>query len=281
MQTELPENCEWYREQIAGHHPSVFKNGQYEIGFIKERGSSYLLKPVQEGIRGQREVIDLLNKPVNNERQKVLIEFAQFLPKFYGLKQIYAGNKTIDCLVMEDLTEGYKQPCTMDIKMGKVTYDPDAPPEKIMSESVKYPAQTTLGFRLLGYRMHCNGDCKIRDKKWGRSRTLENIVSAYGEFLSGRRGEETVLTKHILSQLYKIQQWFHAQRVYHFYASSILIVYEACIQLEARPLVKLIDFSHVFPSNGDLDENYIFGLDNVVRFIEQFQNEIQQQKVSM
>lgn len=54
---------------------------------------------------------------------------------------------------MEDLTEGYEQPCTMDIKIGKVTYDPDAPPEKVASESVKYPAQTILGFRLLGYRV--------------------------------------------------------------------------------------------------------------------------------
>lgn len=29
---ELPESYEWYREQIAGHHPSVVRNGEREIG---------------------------------------------------------------------------------------------------------------------------------------------------------------------------------------------------------------------------------------------------------
>lgn len=28
----LPEPYEWYQEQIAGHHPSITKNGEYQIG---------------------------------------------------------------------------------------------------------------------------------------------------------------------------------------------------------------------------------------------------------
>lgn len=28
----LPENFEWYQDQIAGHHPSVVKNGLRQIG---------------------------------------------------------------------------------------------------------------------------------------------------------------------------------------------------------------------------------------------------------
>lgn len=29
---QLPAPYEWYREQIAGHHPSVIRNGKHEIG---------------------------------------------------------------------------------------------------------------------------------------------------------------------------------------------------------------------------------------------------------
>lgn len=29
---QLPTSYEWYREQIAGHHPSVIKNGEHQIG---------------------------------------------------------------------------------------------------------------------------------------------------------------------------------------------------------------------------------------------------------
>lgn len=54
---------------------------------------------------------------------------------------------------MEDLTHRYKFPCIMDIKMGRVTYDPSATKAKILSESVKYPEQETLGFRINGYRV--------------------------------------------------------------------------------------------------------------------------------
>lgn len=54
---------------------------------------------------------------------------------------------------MEDLACRYKYPCIMDIKMGKVTYDPSATKAKRLAEAVKYPEQETLGFRLTGYRV--------------------------------------------------------------------------------------------------------------------------------
>lgn len=60
----------------------------------------------------------------------------------------------IECLVMEDLIYYHTYPCVMDIKMGRVTYDPNASVAKRESESIKYPEQKTFGFRLLGYRVH-------------------------------------------------------------------------------------------------------------------------------
>ena len=31
---ELPDTLEWYKDQIAGHHPSVVKNGIRQIGMF-------------------------------------------------------------------------------------------------------------------------------------------------------------------------------------------------------------------------------------------------------
>ena len=31
-----PEGFEWFSEQIAGHHPSVVKNGKHQIGELQE-----------------------------------------------------------------------------------------------------------------------------------------------------------------------------------------------------------------------------------------------------
>ncbi|VDL70599.1 unnamed protein product [Nippostrongylus brasiliensis] len=70
---ELPATYEWFADQIAGHHPSVIKNGKREIGtttanhtyvylrcchtrLLKKKGSNRILKPIQEGARGECEV---------------------------------------------------------------------------------------------------------------------------------------------------------------------------------------------------------------------------------
>ena len=32
--------------------------------------------------------------------------------------------------------------------------------------------------------------------------------------------------------------------------------------------VRLIDFAHVFPANGERDDNFLFGLENILRLFE-------------
>lgn len=54
---------------------------------------------------------------------------------------------------MEDVTIGYQRPAILDLKMGQVTYDPIAKPEKIEKERIKYPPQAKMGMRILGYRV--------------------------------------------------------------------------------------------------------------------------------
>lgn len=47
----------------------------------------------------------------------------------------------------------YKKPAILDVKMGQRTYDPAASETKKAKESAKYPPQSSLGFRILGYRV--------------------------------------------------------------------------------------------------------------------------------
>uniref|UniRef100_A0A915EGZ7 Kinase n=1 Tax=Ditylenchus dipsaci TaxID=166011 RepID=A0A915EGZ7_9BILA len=167
---KLPENYEWYRDQIAGHHPSVIRNGVRQIGIIKEKGSDLILKLVQEGDRGKREV---------------------------------------------DLYERVER-CTSE------NGEED-------SGVIQSPFQKKLGFRVLGYRVHSDAykGTNSRDRLWGRELSEDNIKLAFEEFLVQVRPREAleILNTYIV-QLDRIAKWFDSQEQLHFYASSLLFVYE-------------------------------------------------------
>ena len=85
----------------------------------------------------------------------------------------------------------------------------------------------------------------------------------------------------MVKQLKSILKTFKKQKKFKIFASSVLIVYDAksvklfaekkisVTKLKKSILVKIIDFAHTFPSEGEKDENFIFGLENIV---ELFQN---------
>lgn len=58
------------------------------------------------------------------------------------------------------------------------------------------------------------------------------------------------------------------QREFHFYSSSVLLIYEgdAVSADEARVSVRLVDFAHTFPSlDGQRDSNFIAGLRAIIK----------------
>ncbi|VDM82809.1 unnamed protein product [Strongylus vulgaris] len=132
---ELPPSYEWFADQIAGHHPSVIKNGKREIGasysnviytsnaramklrkmsvlgILKQNGSDKVLKPKQDGLRGECEVnvYKLLesalrhttsgevnydgrgnSKPIGWEsvREEDVIGLTQLTPAFHGITSV-------------------------------------------------------------------------------------------------------------------------------------------------------------------------------------------------
>ncbi|CAI9280578.1 unnamed protein product [Lactuca saligna] len=69
----------------------------------------------------------------------------------------------------------------------------------------------------------------------------------------------------ILSQLLELKAWFEDQTVYHFYACSLLFMFEK--GLTSNPEVKLIDFAHVEEGKGVIDHNFLGGLCSLIKFI--------------
>jgi inositol-polyphosphate multikinase len=56
---------------------------------------------------------------------------------------------------MQDLTNGMQQPCIMDLKIGKQTWDPCASEEKRKKEDGKYvDCKNNLGFCIPGFQTH-------------------------------------------------------------------------------------------------------------------------------
>jgi 1D-myo-inositol-tetrakisphosphate 5-kinase/inositol-polyphosphate multikinase len=59
--------------------------------------------------------------------------------QFYGIERLRGGGEEdLTYLVLEDLTQGMRRPCVMDIKIGARTYGPDASPAKVRQEDAKY-----------------------------------------------------------------------------------------------------------------------------------------------
>lgn len=99
---------------------------------LREDGT--VLKPITKPLNGQTE-IDFYEE-LEKTHEDALLELKEFVPKYYGTKTITVNDKEIKCIVLEDLTKNFQEPCIMDIKIGKRTWDPLASYEKIISEDV-------------------------------------------------------------------------------------------------------------------------------------------------
>jgi 1D-myo-inositol-tetrakisphosphate 5-kinase/inositol-polyphosphate multikinase len=59
---------------------------------------------------------------------------------------------------LEDITRNFKFPCIMDVKIGPVTYDCHASPDKVAREKAKFPALDDVGFQLGGVKVGSYAD---------------------------------------------------------------------------------------------------------------------------
>jgi inositol-polyphosphate multikinase len=109
-----------------------------------------VLKPVEKEQHGKRE-IDFYRR-VTSSDDPVCLELKSLIPEFYGTElltwngssifPVYSKTKCnvhileVNYIVLSNVTHGMTQPCVMDIKIGRQTWDPEATEAKKQKEMV-------------------------------------------------------------------------------------------------------------------------------------------------
>ncbi|XP_015888363.3 inositol polyphosphate multikinase beta [Ziziphus jujuba] len=266
--------------QVAGHRAS---NGV--IGpLIDDSGNFY--KPLQNDERGSKEVAFYKNFALNSE---IPDQIRKFFPIYHGTQLIEAsdGSGLHPHLVLEDIVSSRPNPSIADIKIGSRTWYLEAS-EDYISKCLKKDRETTslpLGFRISGLQIYGSKESGVwkPDKKYLKNFTADDVRLVLRKFVSSNSLEDsgkepdcsfasTVYggSTGILAQLLELKAWFEEQTIYHFYSSSVLIVYEKESILKGMSsgaTVKLVDFAHVIEGNGVIDHNFLGGLCSLIKFI--------------
>ncbi|XP_061192029.1 inositol polyphosphate multikinase-like isoform X1 [Saccostrea echinata] len=219
----LPPGTKPLDNQVAGH-----QNTDGKIGCLLHEDGT-VLKPVQYPPKGQREVEfyqEVFADQMSDD--KVLLQLRDLVPKFHGMVH---SPKESDARFMklENLLLDMKHPCVLDIKMGRKTYDPLASQEKIAMEIAKFPPAKNIGYQISGMQTYSpsTGKAQKFDKYFCKNLNEESIVfQGFGKFFSLDGVLQKEVIKAVIVGLKEILEWFNKQRTFHFYASSILIVFD-------------------------------------------------------
>lgn len=266
--------------QVAGHQAS---NGM--MGPLVD-DSGLFFKPLQKDERGSKEVAFYESLSSNTE---VPDNIRELFPVFHGTKLIPAsdGSGLHPHLVLQDLISSFENPSIMDIKIGSRTWYPQASEEYIQRcfKKDRITSSLALGFRLSGLRIHVSqkvGYWKPERKSLQYS-SVEEVKIILKKFVSSNASADCDVgdldcvfassvyggSNGILAQLLELKTWFEDQKFYHFYSSSVLMVYDKATMLETKSnaAIKLVDFAHVVDSGGAIDHNFLGGLCSLIKFI--------------
>ncbi|ETB61404.1 hypothetical protein YYC_01306 [Plasmodium yoelii 17X] len=186
--------------------------------------------------------------------------------------------KWIPHIILEDLVNGFKRPCVLDIKMGKRQRKIGASLEK-KKRQVEKSFKTTshsLGFRLCGCQ-HYNklqDTLFYKDKYWGRSLSKENIPWAIRNWFWNGTLLYDELIPILLEKLHVFFNCIVELRHYRFWSSSLLWVFDGGLNDKKERSnsldIRMIDFANTIylQDNPSVDEEYIFGLRNLIYFIQ-------------
>ncbi|XP_063972612.1 inositol polyphosphate multikinase [Diachasmimorpha longicaudata] len=277
---DLPPGMTWLATQVAGHQSDSKKTN---IRMIKTNSGCILKAGQKEALQARERSF---YEKIKNSDESLHNELRTFIPKYYGTRELVLENKRIPFIILEDITDGMIEPCIMDIKIGKRTWDPLASFEKRAAEEKKYvESKTAYGFCIPGFQVYdlSSGDLNKFGKDYGKSLNKKTTVEALKMFLnvgenSHKLGLDKILLHQLINSLKKIESLFKKQNSFRFYSSSILIAYDAhCLRSlrqkmspnsycensviddETNPRfigesleeinglrVKMIDFTHVF-----------------------------------
>ncbi|XP_072766880.1 inositol polyphosphate multikinase [Anoplolepis gracilipes] len=213
--------------QMAGH---PFDGHRHTIGMLVCRQTGHILKPATKAILGEREIA--FYEYLKNSHDPMIVQLKKFVPRYFGTTELRVFNKRTKFLKLRDITEGMAEPCVMDIKIGRRTWDPLATKEKKATEELKYAeSKRAYGFCITGFQVYClsTGRLKKFDRDYGKKLDAKGVVEALKTFLNiiPERPAYRQLIFELLSFLGRIMLFFRIQRAYRFYSSSLLVAYDA------------------------------------------------------
>jgi len=237
-----------------------------------------VLKPIQGDARGQREAEFF--KSISDSSDPAVRVFLDFMPHFHGVtKRKKSDGAPGEFIMMENLTINMRKPCIMDIKVGARTWGPDASQKKREQQDASYSAtKTAFGFSVPGLSSFTgeNKDCTVsKAKDYGKGLNKDNIGDVLELYLDISTNKDLArkIAQIFVEKLKKVQSLFESQTSFHFFASSLLFVYDAeavqnnidSEELEKFVSLKMIDFAHVWPAEGELDNNYLRGVKSLIQ----------------
>lgn len=133
------------------------------------------------------------------------------------------------CIVLQNLTLGFLQPCVLDLKLGGQLWDEYAPQEKRDRLDKVSDATTSrsLGFRIAGMKVWKDKDYKVFDKNYGRKFSADNVIDGLKEFFNADVTEQQkkILVNRFAAKVTKIRKILEGQES-RMYSASFLFVYE-------------------------------------------------------
>ncbi|EWC74874.1 hypothetical protein C923_04484 [Plasmodium falciparum UGT5.1] len=199
-------------------------------------------------------------------------------------KKFKRRKECVPHIILEDLVYGFKRPCVLDIKMGKRQRKIGASIEK-KKRQVEKSFKTTshsLGFRLCGCQHYnkVSDTLFYKDKYWGRNLSKEHIPWAIRNwFWNGSLLYEELIPL-LLEKLHSFFNCIVELRHYRFWSSSLLWVFDGGLsdkKARSNSLdIRMIDFANTIylQDNPSADEEYIFGLRNLIESIQILNNSI-------
>lgn len=219
----LPRGLVPMEHQVAGH---TFQDNN--LGLLK-RNDGTVLKPAGKAACGARE-IKFYESLRQKEAPDYLCSLRDLVPKYSGSETVSIDSKDVTFIRLDDLTDKMLEPCVMDVKIGRRTWDPLATAEKRAAEESKYVAcKQNLGFCVPGFQVHSvkTGRVKRFGKEYGKKLSEQTIKEAFRLFLNADTGLCRSLLMQFLSGLWAIQSWARTQTNMRVYSSSVLFVYDA------------------------------------------------------
>lgn len=205
----------------------------------------------------------------------------RWLPEFFGYISGEIENSQ-PRLILEDLTMQYRdgKPAVMDLKIGRILYDPLTADDSKRDKMKNLAADTTslsLGIRVCGYRFRCEqcGQELIVDKQPGKAaKDLHDLIFLFRMFLAKVHCEIAPVAEQLVRQFSVATRRLlgdlkDSSVILRLYSSSLLLLYgRDKITGGLRCDIKLIDFAHSYCGAEFVrklpDDGILFALRNLL-----------------